>query len=421
MIEIQLIAQACLADVRAGHNLTKVLAERVQANTREGDGAAIRNSVYGACRHLGFLMFALDFLAKRRPAGVENLILVAVYQIEHTRAANHAVVNAAVDVTKRLGHEKLAGLVNALLRNYLRKRDAIKGAAALDETATLQHPPWWIKKIRDQLGHYGDESLGQALLHPNLTLRVNVRKLVVDDFLETLEREGMRCRVRATQGRHKAVILDEPVHVKKIPGFTDGLVSVQDMGAQSTAIRFDLQDGQRVLDACAAPGGKTTHILELADVELMALDKDKERLGRVRDNLSRLNLSCKLKVADASDVASWWDGRLFDRILVDAPCSASGVTRRHPDVKWSRKEGDIVQFAIQQRSLLSSLWKLLDRGGKLLYSTCSIFREENQDQVRWFLSKFTDAALSPGYGDDGHLMLPGEDNDGFFHALFEKI
>ena len=158
------------------------------------------------------------------------------------------------------------------LRNYLRKRDAIKGAAALDETATRQHPPWWIKKVRDQLGHYGDESLAKSLLHPNLTLRVNVRKLEVDDFLETLEREGMRCRVRATQGRHKAVILDEPVHVKKIPGFADGLVSVQDMGAQTTAIRLDLHDGHRVLDACAAPGGKTTHILELADVDLMALD-----------------------------------------------------------------------------------------------------------------------------------------------------
>ncbi len=160
MIEIQLIAQACLADVRAGHNLTKVLSERPQASTREGDRAAVRNSVYGACRHLGFLMFALDFLAKKRPTGVENLILVAIYQIEHTRAANHAVVNAAVDVSKRLGHEKLSGLVNALLRNYLRKRDVIKGAAALNETATRQHPSWWIKKVRDQLGQHGDAVFG---------------------------------------------------------------------------------------------------------------------------------------------------------------------------------------------------------------------------------------------------------------------
>jgi 16S rRNA (cytosine967-C5)-methyltransferase len=210
--------------------------------------------------------------------------------------------------------------------------------------------------------------------------------------------------------------------VELLPGFVEGMVSVQDAGAQMSAPLLDLQPGQSVVDACAAPGGKTGHICELADVRLTALDQDSLRLRRVRENLDRLGYDARVRCADAADLDAWWDGNPVDRVLVDAPCSASGVVRRHPDIKWLRREQDIQEFARQQSRLLEAMWKVVIGGGKLLYVTCSVFREENQEQVERFLARHSDSRqLERPAASEGNLLLPTEDHDGFFHALFEKV
>ena len=260
-----------------------------------------------------------------------------------------------------------------------------------------------------------------SLQHPNLALRVNTRRISLEQYLKTLEQQKVSWRRPENITANAAVILNEPVSVHQIPGFFDGLVSVQDVGAQTTATRLDLQPGHKVLDACSAPGGKACHILELEDVHLTALDKDATRLLRVEENLSRLDLTAKTQVADATKIESWWDAEAYDRVLLDAPCSASGVVRRHPDVKWLRRETDIDSFVRQQRALMRAAWKVLAKGGKLLYTTCSIFPEENEKQVRWFLNEQTDAKIDAEYeAHNGHLILPNDSNDGFFHVLFEK-
>ena len=214
----------------------------------------------------------------------------------------------------------------------------------------------------------------------------------------------------------------DPRPVAEVPGFSEGEVSVQDVGAQWGARLLDVADGQRVLDACAAPGGKTGHLLELADVDLLALDNDSARLARIRENLDRLGAQATLRCADAADPDSWWDGRPFQRILLDAPCSASGVARRHPDIRWNRRPSDLAKLAAQQAALLNGLWQVLETSGKLLYATCSVFREENESTVEAFLARQPDARIAqfqPGAPDGGRIM-PDDDRDGFFYALLEK-
>jgi len=257
---------------------------------------------------------------------------------------------------------------------------------------------------------------------PPLTLRVNRRRATATEFLRVLEASGLRAVIVGDA----AVMLERPLPAASIPGFADGIVSVQDAAAQLAAPMLDLAGGQRVLDACAAPGGKAAHVLELAEVELTALDNDAARLERVRGNLSRLNLRAELVHGDAADPAAWWDGRPFDRILADVPCTASGVARRHPDIKWLRRETDIEQYALVQRRMLDALWQLLLRGGKLLYATCSVFQEENHCQVQQFLQRHEDAqrlslaAADHTPGLPAGQLLPDRQHDGFFYALLQK-
>ena len=253
---------------------------------------------------------------------------------------------------------------------------------------------------------------------PPMTLRVNLRRTTVEDYLRNLG--GVEMQGRALGGT--AVKLAKPVPVQKLPGFAAGLVSVQDASAQQAAPLLGLASGLRVLDACSAPGGKTGHLLESADVDLLALDSDPVRLRRVADNLIRLGLRAELNTADAGAPDTWWDGRPFDRILVDAPCTGSGVVRRHPDIKWSRRTADIDQFVAQQNRLLEALWPTLRLGGKLLYATCSVFREENHEQIATFLSRHPDAKCLPLVNRitmDGQIV-PDDVHDGFFYALLAK-
>ncbi len=421
MQNVQQAAASAVQSVLSGQNLNVALDAAVGSfSISNRERAAVRAFSYGTLRQLGYLRFALEKLASRPPKDprVSCLLLVALYQLEYGNAAHHAVVDHAVDSVSTVGGHALKPFANAVLREYLRKRKQIADAAKLDDLARLSYPRWWIDKLRSQLGAQADEILQFGNLHPPMTLRVNLRRLEASEYLALLSGIGHA----ATLIGPAAIRLEAPMPVEQLPGFFEGKVSVQDAGAQMSATLLDLQAGQSVIDACAAPGGKTGHILELADVRLTALDRDAWRLERVRENLRRLGYDARVHCADAADLEAWWDGKPVDRVLLDAPCTASGVVRRHPDIKWLRRKQDVQGFAQQQRRLLEAMWKVVVGGGKLLYVTCSLFREENQDQVEWFLACNTDARLLARHQlGKGDLLLPTEEHDGFFHALFEKV
>ncbi|MDX9993973.1 MAG: 16S rRNA (cytosine(967)-C(5))-methyltransferase RsmB [Rhodocyclaceae bacterium] len=351
-----------------------------------------------------------DFLLGRlmaRPldhAPTRALLLVALARLERRPEEAHTLVDQAVTAAS----QRFKGLVNAVLRNFLRRRDELLAAAEGDEVARWRHPRWWLDKL--QTAYPGDWQAIAAAgnSHPPMCLRFNARRPAAADF------PGIRLD-------DTALLLDKPVPVECIPGFRAGQVSVQDWGAQQAARLLDAQDGMRVLDACAAPGGKTAHLLELADLDLTALELDAARARRVTENLDRLGLSAMVRVADAACPDDWWDARPYDRILADVPCSASGVVRRHPDIKWLRRAADVAGFARTQARILDALWPTLVPGGKMLYCTCSVFPQENDDQVRAFLARHTDARpLRTGDAAAGWQLLPSERHDGFYYALLGK-
>lgn len=421
MQRIQQVAAHAVQSVLAGSNLGTSLARHVRkAGLTERERAAAQAWSYGTLRYLGLLRFILDRLIKRQPGNesLTCLLLVALYQLEYGKTAHYAIVDHAVKSAGAIGGKSAKPFVNAVLREYLRQRKALIEAAGRDDVARLSYPRWWIDKLYEQLGSQRAESvLETGNGHPPMTLRVNRRRMQPAQYVSLLAEHDIGATVIGAQ----AVQLITPVGVDQLPGFSEGLVSVQDAGAQISAQLLDAQPGQNVIDACAAPGGKTGHILELADVHMTALDRDAERLERVAENLRRLQLRACLQCVDAAELDAWWDGKQVERVLLDAPCSASGIVRRHPDIKWLRRQEDIFGFKQQQQHLLQALWRVVAQGGKLLYVTCSIFREENEEQVDWFLSRHTDASLAPQTQSQGsNLLLPSKDHDGFFHALFEK-
>ena len=343
------------------------------------------------------------------------LLRVAIYQLAYTRAPAHAVVHNAVTAA---GQGWRRGLANAVLRNFQRRRAELEKIADDQPSARWSHPGWWIEKLQTQHPTRWQAMLEASLMHPPFTLRVNCRHGDVASYLQRLAEAELPAR----QTGADAVTLNKAVSVHSLPGFDTGHVSVQDAGAQWAAHLLDAQPGDRVLEACAAPGGKTGHILERADVALTALDVDAARLTRVQENLDRLHLDANLVEGDAAQPDAWWDGQPYDRILADVPCSASGVVRRNPDIKWLRRPDDIAQFAAQQSVMLESLWRLLAPGGTLLYATCSIFNEENDGQVQAFLARHAGDAKRcplPEPLSDGSL-LPDAEHDGFYYALLRK-
>jgi 16S rRNA (cytosine967-C5)-methyltransferase len=287
-----------------------------------------------------------------------------------------------------------------------------------NEAGRFSYPQWWIDELKQAWPEQYEDILAAGNLRPPMTLRVNRRAIDLPGYLRLL---GERA-IGARQVGAAAVQLERPRPVAELPGFAEGWVSVQDLGAQYAAPLLDLHDGQRVLDACAAPGGKTAHMLETCDVEVLALDRDAARLARVRGTLQRLGLDARMAVADAGDTGQWWDGVAFERILLDAPCTASGVVRRHPDGKWLRRADDMHKLAAGQAQLLRALWRTLAPGGKLLYVTCSVFPAETQAPVHAFLSAHPDALRLPlpGFPAATGQLLPEERHDGFFYALLGK-
>jgi 16S rRNA (cytosine967-C5)-methyltransferase len=323
-----------------------------------------------------------------------------------------------------------ANFINAVLRRFVREREALVAAARHTPVGAYNHPLWWIERIKQDWPTHWQALLQQANRHPPMTLRVNVRRSSGADYLDRLSAQGLPARLLADPLLGgQAVMLDRPCGVSSLPGFAAGEVSVQDAAAQRAAPLLlggtPLPEGARVLDACAAPGGKTAHLLELRpDLDVLALDSDAQRLTRVQDTLHRLQLQARLAAADARDTARWWDGRPFDAILLDAPCSASGIVRRHPDVRWLRRPDDISALARLQAGMLDALWPLLAPGGRLLYATCSIFQAEGARQIDAFLQRQGTAAVQRDPTAPGHL-LPLADNgtapeDGFFYALLTR-
>ncbi len=420
MRNIQRIAAQTVVAVLSGRSLNHTLEaawKRAHALTRAEHGA-IQDLSYGTLRHLGRLRAVLSQLAPRQvenPA-LQALLLVALYQLEYSEAAPYAVVDHAVECAAQIGGRHVKAFVNAVLRNFQRGRAALLKKADSTDTGYYSYPPWWIERLRRDFPSEAQNLLETGNTHPPMTLRVNQRRGTPQEYLHELERAGLGARMLDCG----ALTLLRPVPVEQLPGFGQGAVSVQDAGAQFAARLLDLGDGMRVLDACAAPGGKTAHMLELADVDMTALDADPARLKRMSSNLERLGLRAHVACADAAAIETWWDNRSFDRVLLDAPCTASGVVRRHPDIKWLRQPGDIRRFAEQQQRLLEALWKVLGRSGKLLYVTCSIFMEENQERIGGFAARHPDArVLGAMPGRDG-LLLPDDEHDGFYFALLQK-
>jgi len=340
------------------------------------------------------------------------------------------LVNQAVEAAKRGASTKAqAGFLNACLRRFLREKDALVASTDSDPQAVWNHPAWWIKRLRQEYPQRWQDILMAANAHAPMSLRVNTRKSSVADYLAQLAQTGIAARAGSGAG----IVLERPVGVQQLPGFAGGVVSVQDTAAQMAApLLLDglaQTPGLRILDACAAPGGKTGHLLELCEAQVVALEIDAKRTQRIAQNLERLGLQAQVVTADAGMPQDWWDGQLFDAILLDAPCTASGIVRRHPDVRWLRRESDIAQLAAIQKRLLQTLWGLLRPGGRLLYCTCSLFRSEGEGQIQTFLIHNTDAALLPSPGHltprslakaDGVRDNGSCDHDGFYYALLQK-
>lgn len=380
--------------------------------------AALIDLAHGTLRRYGRVQAIVAGLSRKgRPdALVEALLWTAIYALDSARYSEHTAVDEAVKACGLIEQWPAKGYVNALLRGFLRQRSALEAQLAKAPEAHYQHPLWWIEELRRAYPEHWQQALAAGNAHPPMTLRVNRRRVQVDGYQTRLAAESI-----ATQRLGEAgLLLERPLPVERLPGFAAGEVSVQDIGAQRAAHCLDLADGQYILDACAAPGGKTAHILELADVAVTALDVDAARAARIGPALERLGLRAEVRSADATRPDEWWDGRPFDRILADVPCSASGIVRRRPDVKWLRRSNDLARFAAQQRALLSALWRVLAPGGKLLYATCSIFPQENDAVVAAFLDSEAGARQLPLPDGARPQWLPDAEHDGFFYALIQK-
>ncbi|WP_341647217.1 16S rRNA (cytosine(967)-C(5))-methyltransferase RsmB [Thauera sp. SDU_THAU2] len=411
-------AAELVAGVMEGGNLTDAF-ERMAADHAAWPDAtrgAVRDLAWSTLRDYGTGDAVLQQFLHSPPAVlIHGLLLVALTRLEQRPEQAHTVVDQAVQAVA-VAMPGLKGMVNGVLRNTLRQRQQWPSWVEADEEARHAHPRWWITRVRADHPEHWRAILEAGRQRPPMALRVNRRWAEVDAVVAELEAAGIV--VRAVGG--PTVLLAQPVPVARLPGFAEGRVSVQDAGAQRAALLLAPRAGERVLDACAAPGGKTAHLLELADIELTALELDPLRAQRIRTNLDRLGLEARIQVADCARLDSWWDGRPFDRILADVPCSASGVVRRHPDIKWLRRDEDIAGFAAQQARIVDALWQTLAPGGTMLYVTCSVFGQENAAQLAAFLRRHTDAESDPIDGFPDCQLLPDADHDGFYFARLRK-
>ena len=379
---------------------------------------ALLDLTHGTLRRYGRGQAVVEALSRRGQPDplVQALLWCSLYALDSGRYAAYTVVDQAVRACTLLERAGGKGYVNGLLRSYLRQRRALDARVLADPVARYQHPEWWIELVRGAFPQCWEDVLRAGNDHPPMALRVNRRRTAAADYAARLEAAG----IAAQHLGDEALLLEQPLPVERLPGFADGDVSVQDAGAQRAAHCLELEPGQRVLDACAAPGGKSAHMLECADIALTALDVDAERCSTISRNLERLGLSAAVRAADCTRIESWWDGVPFTRILADVPCSSSGVARRHPDLKWLRRAADVPAYAARQAAILDALWRVLAPDGKLLYVTCSVFAQENGELVDSFVARASGACRLPLPDGQPAQWLPGPQHDGFFYALIQK-
>ena len=386
---------------------------------------------YGVMRHYYSLNFILSTLLdkklKKKDSDVKALILIGLYQLDHMRTPAHAAVSASVESCKELKKTWAKNLVNAVLRRYQREHDKFPELIANDESANSEHPAWLVESLKDEYPQHWQSIIKENNLPPPMSLRVNLRKTNRDSYLKKLQAAGIEAQ--ASNLNQTGIVLTHPVSVDALPDFAEGHVSVQDLAAQLAIPLLEPQAGERILDACSAPGGKLAQLLETAPTlqQAVAIEKEPHRFKKLENTLERLGLSATLMQNDARAVDDWWDKQLFDRILIDAPCSASGVIRRHPDIKYLRTAEDIQNIKVLQAEILDALWPLLRNGGKLLYITCSVFKVENDEQIAAFSNKHNDVNSIPiqatwGMATEyGRQILPGDNAmDGFYYAQLQK-
>jgi len=426
-----LAARCTFAVVDKGRSLADELPTH-QDKVSGKDKGLLQELCYGVLRYLPALEHDLRQLMDKPLKGKQRvahfLILVGIYQIKHTRIPDHAAVSETVAATKPLKNDHLKGLINGVLRNFQRKIAAQENQGDTNEKLAdaikYSHPSWFIKKLQLAYPDNWQDILTANLERPPMWLRVNQQHHTVEQYIALLEQAEIEHQLIDSDSG--AIKLSQAVDVNQLPGFELGHVSIQDGAAQQAARLLDCQPNDVVLDCCAAPGGKTCHILEYSPqiASMTAIDIEPARLVRVEENLARLNLKAKVIAGDAADAKSWWDGELFDRILLDAPCSGTGVIRRHPDIKWLRKSSDIDALTILQKQIIKNSWSLLKPGGTLLYATCSILPEENYEQVQQFIDENSDAELVATTNKTtqiGWQILPNEQSmDGFYYAKLKK-
>lgn len=427
-------AKVLAAVIGEGRSLSDVLPGAQAALGPDADRRLLGALVYGSLRWYGRLDPLLGRLLNKplgpRQLDLHCLMVCGLFELHYLSTPRHAAVAETVNAARQLGQPRAAGLVNAILRRDLREGESILQELDRDVALRHAHPQWMVVQLQRDWPLQWAQVLEQNNRQAPFWLRVNLHRVSREAYRERLASEA-GLAAGAPDFLPSALLLDHPVDVERLPGFDQGLVSVQDGAAQLAGHWLEVAAGQRVLDACAAPGNKTAHLLELGggDLDLLALDRSAERLERLQANLRRMGYQAAVRQADAACPESWWDGRAFDRILLDAPCSATGVIRRHPDIKWLRRPGDLVDLQAAQAAMLSALWPLLAPGGQLLYSTCSVFRGENDRQVQQFLASTADARVSPppalpGAGSalaPGFQLLPGDAAmDGFYYVRLRK-
>lgn len=425
------IAQAIDGVVTGGHSLDASL-ERLRRELHDPrERAFAQECLYGVLRWYHRLDFQLGLLLKRplrqRDSNLQMLLLAGLYQLWYLNVPAHAVVSETVAASASLSKPWAKALTNAVLRSAQRRQTELEALPQATRVAAWSHPAWIIDRVRADWPDAWQQLLAGNNAHAPLTLRVNRHKTTRENYRRLLATAGIEAE--PTAHASYGLQLAKPVPVEQLPSFHDGLITVQDEAAQLAATLLAAEAGHLVLDACAAPGGKTAHIIESApqDVRVTAIDIARDRVEMIADTMTRLGLGCELLCADVAATAQWWRGTAFDRILLDAPCSASGVIRRHPDIKLNRREADIAPLAALQRDLLGALWPVLKSGGKLLYATCSIFSQENDEVLAAFLENTRDAACEPIEAKWGHAtshgrrILSGQDHmDGFYYALIRK-
>lgn len=417
-------AQAVEQVVEQGQSLSQVL-PALQQHVSDKDKALLQELCFGVLRTLPQLNWLINKLMSRPMTGkqrtVHYLIMVGFYQLLHTRIPPHAALAETVEGAVVIKRPQLKGLINGVLRQFQRQQEELLEEFTRSDERFL-HPAWLLKRLQKAYPTQWEEIIDANNARPPMWLRVNRHHHSRDEWLALLAEAGMEGFAHADYP--DAVRLASPAPVHALPGFDQGWVTVQDASAQGCMTFLEPQNGEQILDLCAAPGGKTTHILEVApDAQVLAVDVDEQRLSRVYDNLKRLGMKAEVKQGDGRFPAQWCGEQLFDRILLDAPCSATGVIRRHPDIKWLRRDRDIAELAKLQAEILDAVWPHLKQGGTLVYATCSILPEENSHQVAAFLARTPDARLSVTGTPDrpGQQNLPGmEDGDGFFYAKLIK-